>query len=74
MELSGILAAEKKERSTQYETIDSPADKFRLEITKDTFEGEMEIYDRVSGPKFSSYWSDVYSIMEEDSFYSERSI
>jgi len=56
------------------ETIDSPADKFRLEITKDTFEGEMEIYDRVSGPKFSSYWSDVYSIMEEDSFYSERSI
>ncbi len=55
------------------ETKESPADQFRLEVTKDTYEGKMIIRDVVSGPKFSDYWSDMYEITEEDSFFAERS-
>mgnify|MGYP003305234533 CR=1 FL=1 len=55
------------------ETLESPANKFRLEISKDSFDGKMIITDKVSGPKFSKYWSEVYDITEEDTFFTERS-
>ena len=55
------------------ESKESPADKFRVVAKKDTYDGKMELNDTVSGPKFSKYWSDVYDIMEEDTFFTERS-
>lgn len=55
------------------ESKESPADKFRITARKDTYNGKMEFYSSVSGPKFSDYWLDVYEIMEEDEFYIERS-
>ena len=55
------------------ESKESPADKFRITASKDTYNGKMEFSSSVSGPKFSDYWLDVYEIMEEDEFYIERS-
>ena len=55
------------------ESADSPADKFRLEVKKDTFDEKMEIDDSVSGPKFFDYWLEMYNLMNEDPFFAERS-
>ncbi len=53
---------------------ESPANKFRFEAEKDTYNGKMIIDEEISGPKFfMDYWSDVYEIMEEDAFFTERS-
>lgn len=56
------------------ETKESPANKFRFEIHKDTYNGKMIIDEKISGPKFfMDYWSDVYEIMKKDEFFTERS-
>lgn len=55
------------------ESVDSPADKFRFEVEKDTFDGKMEIDEEISGPKFFDYWSDMYDIISGDTFFTERS-
>jgi len=54
------------------ETKESPADQFRMVASKDMYDGKMVIRDYVSGPKFSKYWTEVYTSMETDQFFVER--
>jgi len=51
---------------------DSFADNFRVEFTKDMYDGKMEYNERISGPKFSEYWMDAYDYLEDDAFFTER--
>lgn len=55
------------------EKTESPANEFNFVVTKDTYDGKMEVDENVSGPKFWDYWYDVYTMMEEDPFFQERS-
>ncbi|MBQ4630202.1 MAG: hypothetical protein IJB70_04365 [Clostridia bacterium] len=55
------------------EKSESPANDFRLEFKKDTYDGKMEVYDYVSGPKFNDYWSEMYDLTESDDFFVAKS-
>ncbi len=52
------------------ETKESPANQLRIEVTKDTYNGKMNIRHDASGPKFFEYWGDMYDILITDPFYS----
>lgn len=55
------------------DSIDSPADKCRIEAYKSTSDQKMVLLRDISGPKFFDYWSPIYTIMTSDTFFVERS-
>ena len=59
-EVTFVIKDEKKE---------SPANEYRVVVRKDTYDKKMEASLRATGPKYSTYWYDTYTIMQEDPFY-----
>lgn len=62
-EIQFVIKDEKRE---------SPANEFRVTVTKSTIYETMRISEDVSGPKFWDYWYDTYTLMEESPFYNTR--
>jgi len=62
-EIQFVIKDEKRE---------SPANEFRVTVTKSSLYETMRISEDVSGPKFWDYWYDTYTLMEESTFYNTR--